>query len=117
MSTSMKQVILVRHDLKMERGKMAVQVAHAAVLGYVNHKSKEDIAVWLQEGMKKVALWVPNEATLLELMKKAHADGLNVSLVVDAGLTGFELPTKTCIVIGPEQSDAIDRITGHLSLV
>lgn len=39
-------------------------------------------------------------------------------MIVDSGKTEFNgISRKTCIAIGPSQSEIIDRITGHLSLL
>ena len=125
-----KQVIIVRKDLKMRPGKLAAQVAHAsmkAILdtcnlleGRVLFKSNmpEPMYQWLTGIFTKVVLAVESEEELLELYNKALCAGLICSLVTDAGLTVFNgIPTNTCIAIGPEESYKIDAITNHLKLL
>jgi len=112
----MKQVIIVRVDLEMSKGKLAVQVAHASVNAafeaYNNYY--EWFREWWNSGQKKIVLRVPSEKELLELYEKARRQRLPVSLVVDAGLTELPAGTTTALAIGPAPDDKIDEITGHL---
>jgi len=111
-----KQVIVVRDDLKLSRGKIAVQVAHAAIIGFL--KSDEKIRrAWLEEGQKKIVLKVENLQKLLEIKEKAEIAGLKTGVVVDAGLTEIPPNTITAVVIGPDEEKKIDRITGNLPLL
>ena len=89
MPTELKQVIIVRDDLKS----------------------------WQDQGMKKVVLKVPNLDTLLKYMRKAQDAGLVVSLITDAGRTHLEPGTTTCLGIGPDKAEKIDRVTGDLKLI
>jgi len=127
---NVKQVIIVRKDLKMSVGKTSAQVAHAsmkAILdtcnlleGRILFKSQipEPMYQWLTGIFTKVVLAVNSEEELLELYNKALCAGLICSLVTDAGLTVFNgVPTNTCIAIGPEESYKIDAITNHLKLL
>ncbi len=111
-----KQVIVVRDDLKLSRGKLAVQVAHAALLGYemVDNTIREK---WKKEGQKKIVLKVNSLAELMKIYEKAKKDGLPVAYVRDAGLTEVEPGTITAVVIGPHISKRIDKITGNLPLL
>lgn len=110
-----KQVILVRADLKMSKGKMAAQVSHASVDALLK-SHKDDIAEWRAEGMKKVVLKVKDEKELLYYKKKADDSGLVCALIVDAGRTELEPGTTTCLGIGPDKTEKIDRITGLLKM-
>ncbi len=111
-----KQVIVVRTDLNMSKGKLAVQVAHAAILGYLS--AKEEIKTrWLKEGQKKIVLKVKNLEELLKIKSEAEKIGLNVELVQDAGLTELPPGTITALVIGPDLSKKIDKVTGKLPLL
>ena len=111
-----KQVILVRKDLKLSKGKMAAQSSHASV-GAVLKSHKDDIKKWQDQGMKKIILKVENKEELYAYKQKAEDAGLVVSLITDAGHTHLEPGTVTCLGIGPDKEEKIDKVTGELSLV
>jgi PTH2 family peptidyl-tRNA hydrolase len=133
-----KQVIIIRKDLKMRRGKECAQTSHATVSflanrirGYLKifkptqRKDKFLVSIalkpvelaWVEGNFKKVVLQVNSEEELREYHQKALEAGLESHLIIDAGLTEFSnIPTPTCIAIGPDESDKIDKITGHLKL-
>ena len=111
-----KQVILARQDLKLSKGKLAVQSSHASVAALLK-SHKDDIAKWQSQGMKKSVLKVADLKELLEFKQKAEDAGLVAALITDAGRTHLEPGTVTCLGIGPDKEDKIDKITGHLKLV
>ena len=111
-----KQVILVREDLKLTRGKMSAQASHASV-GAVLKSHKDDIKKWQDQGMKKVVLRVNDLPMLMEYKRKAEDAGLVLILITDAGHTHLEPNTITCLGIGPDKSSKIDKVTGELPLV
>lgn len=115
----LKQVILVRTDLRMGRGKLAAQVAHASVqCFYITLKKKPELAdEWIRRGQKKVVLRVPDYETALERYKKAVERGIIACIVRDAGHTQLEPGTLTTIGIGPDKEELIDEITGDLKLM
>jgi peptidyl-tRNA hydrolase, PTH2 family len=113
---SLKQVILVRMDLKMPKGKLCVQSAHASVDACLK-VDKNTLNSWRREGMKKVVLKVRDKHELLLLLRKARALGLMTSLITDAGKTFFATRTTTCGAIGPALETKIDHLTGHLKMV
>ncbi len=113
---SLKQVIVVRDDLKLSRGKLAVQVAHAAIIGYL--KSDPGLRKkWLDEGQKKVVLKVGSLEELMGIKYKAERENLVVGIVQDAGLTEIPPGTVTAVVIGPDEEKRIDKVTGNLPLL
>jgi PTH2 family peptidyl-tRNA hydrolase len=116
---SYKQVIVVRTDIKMSKGKMAAQAGHAAVSAaeYARKNRPEWWSPWIGEGQCKIAVKVKSEQELLELGRKARNAGLPVALIVDRGLTELPPETVTCLGIGPAPSDKVDTITGNLSLL
>ena len=111
----MKQVILVRQDLNLPKGKLAAQVAHAAV-DAVLKTDKETIAEWRAEGAKKVVLKVKDEKELRDYQKKADRAGLRTVLIADGGLTVVPPGTITVLGIGPDEDKKIDACVGMLKL-
>src|SRR3989304_6968634 len=114
--TEYKQVILVREDLKLTKGKMSAQVSHASV-GATLKSHKDDIKKWQDQGMKKVVLKVKDKAELYAYKQKAEDAGLVIALITDAGHTHLEPGTVTCLGIGPDKEDKIDKVTGGLKLL
>ncbi len=113
---SFKQVILVRMDLKMPKGKLAVQVAHASVEAVIG-SSKEKVHEWYQEGMKKVTLKVADLKELQKFQREAQAQGLKTAIITDGAHTFFDKPTVTCAAIGPDTEEKIDRVTASLKML
>ncbi len=113
---SYKQVILVRQDLKLPKGKLAVQCSHASVAALIK-SHKDDIAKWQSEGMKKVVLKVKDEDELLIHKRNAEDLGMVCALIEDAGKTVVEPGTVTCLGIGPDKEDKIDKVTGKLKIL
>ncbi len=117
--SSMKQVIAVRTDLGMGKGKLAAQVAHAS-LGAAEEamgRRAEWYERWKSEGQLKVVVKVAGEDELRELLKQAKKQHIPATLIEDRGLTQVEPGTVTCVGIGPAPSDQVDRITGKLKLL
>jgi len=112
----MKLALVVRTDLGMGRGKIAAQVAHAAVAA-VLACGEADLAAWLGEGQPKVVLKVASGGHLLDLTRQAGTTGLRVEIVRDAGRTQVPAGTPTCCAIGPAADGRIDLITAGLSLL
>ena len=112
----MKQSILVRTDLKMDKGKLAVQCSHASVEAVLN-SDKGKVDYWQSQGMKKVILKVDNLRELKKYQKLAKKQGLVTAIIKDAGRTFFKRPTITCLGIGPDREAKIDKVTGELKIL
>ncbi len=137
--SNVKQVIAVRKDLrdvkgnKIHTGKICAQVAHASLkvffdrmieINTTDEGSEKSIMFtpeeleWVNGIFTKICLSVNSEAELLEIYNKAKVAGLNCSLIEDAGNTEFGgVKTLTCCCLGPNYSEKIDPITGHLPLL
>ncbi len=111
-----KQVILIRKDLKLSKGKMAAQASHASVEATLR-SHKEDIAKWRSQGMKKTVLGVEDEKELFLYKRAAEDAGLTVALITDAGRTHLTPGTVTCLAIGPAAEEKVDAVTGRLKLI
>lgn len=138
---TIKQVIVVRRDLNMRKGKMCAQVAHASMKFLL--KNRHDIATiptmmpdsvdnviylcivltdvqksWLQGLFTKVVVSYDSEDELKELIARAEHADVTVHPIIDSGMTEFHgVPTLTCAAFGPERSSVLDPITGHLKLL
>ena len=111
-----KQVILARADLKLPKGKLAAQAAHASVEA-VLRAPKELVQAWRSEGMKKIVLKVADEKELYRYVQEAKDAGLVTAIITDAGHTVVEPGTVTCAAIGPDKEENVDRITSKLSMM
>ena len=122
-----KQVIVLRKDLNMRKGKLVAQGAHAsmgAILGLCKRdgdtltlEMDERTLPWLTGRFKKICVYVNSEEELLQIYNTAKENGLVSSLIKDAGLTEFNgIATLTAVAVGPDREDRIDAVTKHLPL-
>lgn len=112
----LKQVIVVRNDLKMSKGKIAAQVSHASVECLLK-SSKSLIEDWRSQGMKKIVLKTEGIEELMKYKKAADNAGITSCVIKDAGHTEVKPGTITCIGIGPDNEEKIDKITGNLAML
>jgi PTH2 family peptidyl-tRNA hydrolase len=114
-----KQVIAFHSDLKLSKGKTAVQAGHAAVSAAEEARKhhRRWWEEWVNEGQRKIAVKVRTEEELLKLERQAKESGLPCVLIVDRGLTEVPPNTITCLGIGPAPSEKVDKLTGRLPLL
>ncbi len=137
----LKQILVMRKDLKVRRGKEWAQISHASSSIIIQNLSEleqlrqmnlstspyaskyfsnniKKLHEWCFNGkFTKVSVYVNSEQELLEIYNKAKDQGILCSLITDSGLTEFHgVPTITCCAIGPDYSEILDPITGHLKL-
>ena len=115
----MKQAIVVRTDLKMGKGKVAAQVAHASLSAAEEAMERRPrwYSEWKGGGQAKVVLKVGTEEDLRDLFRKAKSSGLPAALIEDRGLTQVEPGSITCVGLGPGPEADIDTLTGKLKLL
>ena len=114
----MKQVIVLRKDLNMRKGKMVAQGAHASMKATLENIDHPDVKAWLEGVFKKIVVSVDTEKELFEIYNAAREANLVCSLIKDSGLTEFDrIATYTAIAVGPAPNEKIDKITGHLKLL
>jgi PTH2 family peptidyl-tRNA hydrolase len=122
-----KQVIVIRRDLRMRRGKEIAQGAHAAMAwltrrlvlrgGSASAELSAAERQWLTGSFRKVTVAVRSQEQLMAVYEKARAAGLVAELITDSGRTEFHgVPTATSLGIGPDYDDLIDPVTGDLEL-
>ena len=119
-----KQVIVMRRDLGMRRGKEIAQGAHASMIWLAlrirqpGYSFTEAERRWLDGAFTKVCVRVDSEEELLSIVRRAQEAGVLVELCVDAGRTEFHgVPTPTCCAVGPDFPELIGPITGHTKLL
>lgn len=133
-----KQVLIVRKDLNMRKGKIAAQAAHASMkvildmmyCGFADEdgnksdtrmlilRDKPEVEEWLDGSFTKICVSVDSEQELLDKYYDAREAGLNASIIRDSGKTEFNgVPTYTVVAIGPNYAKDIDKITGNLKLL
>ena len=112
----MKQVIVVNRSLALPKGKLAAQVAHAAVGAFVAAPQQAQVA-WLQVGMPKIVFYAADADALIQLEARAREQQIPACFVHDAGRTILPAGTLTCLGLGPTLANQLDRLTGELPLV
>jgi PTH2 family peptidyl-tRNA hydrolase len=123
-----KQVIVMRKDLGMRKGKMVAQGAHASLAVLLERSRREDRALevplteamvtWLGGRFTKVCVSVDSEAALDDVVSRAREAGVPCAVIVDSGRTEFHgVPTKSCCAVGPAWAEEVDAITGALPLL
>jgi peptidyl-tRNA hydrolase, PTH2 family len=141
-----KQVIIIREDLKMRRGKEIAQASHASLAFLTQHGSMfhdveyggygseyhdygfkndhvdmkkyyEEIQHWLTHSFRKIVCCVDLEEEIVQLHQKALESGLMSHLITDNGLTEFNgVPTITALAIGPHWDERFTDLTSQLQL-
>lgn len=135
-----KQMIVMRRDLKMRKGKIAAQAGHACVTAVLAALEREKrlgqvraeetgitltesaqpvtpLSEWFSRGVAKVCVYVDSEEALLAIDRKAKEAGILSALICDNGITEFHgQPTYTCLAFEPALPEKVDPITGELPL-
>ena len=145
MSYDIKQVIIIRKDLNMRKGKIAAQCCHASMKvlldrmkrerGVIIPEDEDDVMIpiikrslkleeagfinqWLEGSFAKIVVSCDSWEELMSIQLKANEAKIPAALITDAGVTEFNgVPTVTCLAIGPHSSEEINKITGNLKLL
>jgi PTH2 family peptidyl-tRNA hydrolase len=126
---TIKQIIVLRTDLGMRKGKMVAQGAHASV-AFLAHRLRDagldrtpvsltpEQRAWLEGRFTKICVGVGSEEELLAVYEQAQEAGLEVHLITDSGATEFHgVPTRTALAVGPDRASLLRPVTGHLRLL
>ena len=116
MADEIKQVIVVDESLRLPRGKLAAQVAHASVAALLEAQPSTQRS-WIEIGMPKIVLRVESSDALEALAARAADRGIPSALIRDAGRTVVDAGTATCLGLGPTAAGVLDELTGELRLV
>ena len=135
-----KQMIVMRRDLHMRKGKIAAQAGHACVTAVLMALERENrlgqvytqgdglclrpsdrpatpLSDWFQHGTAKVCVYVDSEEALLAIHRQALEAGILSVLIQDSGLTEFHgEPTYTCLAFEPLPASRADPLTSELPL-
>ena len=113
-----KQVIVVRKDLNMRKGKIGAQVAHGALAVTLENLDHPMVKEWLAGIFTKICVSCDSLEELLELKMKADNVDIINALIIDSGKTEFKnVATYTVLAIGPAYAEDLDKITGDLKLL
>lgn len=128
-----KQVIVMRRQYpensdpavmrKLRLGKMIAQGSHAS-MAFLSNKVRHNLPLsevekeWINNSFTKICLYVDTEQELLSIEQEAKNNSITCYVITDNGQTEFNgVPTKTCLALGPDYSENIDKITKHLKLL
>jgi len=127
-----KQVIVVRKDLNMRKGKMCAQAAHASMkifcdriigvdddnMTLIISPLKDEVFDWIDNSFTKIVVGCNSLDDILEIEAKCKSNNIIYATVTDNGATEFNgIKTITCIAVGPDEASKIDLITGHYQLL
>lgn len=123
-----KQVIVIRKDLNMRKGKMIAQGCHASMAAVTKYMETDwlgpwqmfptsPMKEWFNNSFTKICVYVESEKELIDIYKQAEAKEIPCSLIKDSGKTEFKEPTHTAVAVGPAEVVDIDEITGELPLL
>ena len=119
-----KQVIVMRKDLNLSKGRLVTQGSHASIAFLTNliqEYNGEPLPLseaekeWVYGTFFKICVGVDSEKELLDIGYNAAMLGLSVKYIEET--TGFDKPTVTCLAVGPDYSSKIDPVTKHLKLL
>jgi len=117
LDAELKMMIIMRKDLKMNRGKLVAQGSHAVQKAVNDYKTHDWTQEWEGGIFTKIVCRVESLDEMNELYRQARDANIPCSYIIDAGRTAFNgVETPTCIAIGPAPVHVLKPITGNLRL-
>ena len=115
----LKMVFVVNHELKMGKGKIAAQVAHAAVKATLacGEQDPSLLDAWFKTGQKKICVKGDSAHHLDQLSSDAKKNEILVNKIHDAGHTQIPAGSFTVLALGPCRDEDVEIITGDLKLL
>lgn len=114
--SNIKQVIIVRTDLNMRKGKMCAQSAHASMKVFFDRMKFEgsnfyhykdcittfthEMLEWMQGSFTKIVVGCNSEQELFDLQKQADEVGIVNAIILDNGNTEFKEICPVCLGSG-----------------
>jgi len=126
-----KQVIVVRKDLNMRKGKIAAQCSHASMKVFFDritefNSDDEFMAIsylpqeafeWIEGSFVKIIVGCDTKDELESLIIDAEVAGILTGVIIDEGRTELKEPAMTCVAFGPAYPSKLNKLTGHLKLL
>ncbi len=125
---NIKQVIVVRKDLKLRKSKLASLAAHAAMQFILDNnesdrpdelqvKLSQQEAQWIKGTFDKDVLGIDSHDALSDMVLKAELNGVNVYSIFDKSKKPDEGPQLVCAAFGPDEEDQLAQIIGSLKSI
>ena len=128
MKSHIKQVILLRRDIRLRRAEAAALAAKASMsfISEGNESDRSDVvqielsgieAEWLLGNSTRIVLGVSSEDAIRKLLLKAEIQGISTYEIL--GSTSGKIDEGMQIIaasLGPDEGDKLDAITGNLKL-
>lgn len=114
-----RMYFLVRTDLGMGKGKIAAQVAHAAMrLGIRCQEHQPDVLhQYLDSGERKIVLKTNDVQDLVNVFQDLVDHDFPATIIEDAGHTQIEAGTMTVLGVGPARAADLEEFLGHFKLL
>lgn len=128
---NIKQVIVIRKDLKLRKNKLASLAAHAAMQFILDNNesdrpdelqvklSQQEIQ-WLNGSFDNDVLGIlgiSSQDALSDMVLKAQLNGINVYSIFEKSKKPDEGPQLICAAFGPDEEDQISQVVGSLKSI
>lgn len=115
----LKMWIIVRGDIHMSSGKLAVQAGHGILTSFIHGMliRKELCDEYFAHGQAKITVVAKNLNHLQRAYDECNDAGLPCALIKDAGRTEFAEPTYTVATVGPCYRSELPNFVKRLRLM